>query len=228
MVVLTRKRKHGLLAACSCKGRMQGKWALVTVDVTPVQPQWVGCCHGGARSSRQSRRVAAAVVVQCPIFCWQIKSPEPLNAVMLLDEPKIRGGRVSSPGPTPQGQLPRYSTSHSHQFASSRARGPGLPPSGQDRVLQGLARTGRSCRHPVLKYCRRVCASGRGAALAGGVLNAAKLTQDWPRGRAFPTGWQGQVAVPLTQSLSSSRASVCCRCSPVQEVASYEQRWPCI
>lgn len=168
-----------------------------------MQPQWVGCCHGGAKSNKQSRRVAAAVVVHCPIFCWQIKSPEPLNAVVLLDEHKIRGGRVSSPGPAPP--------LHSHQFASSRAKGPGLAL----RVAKGeycrvwreqAGRVGIS--GPVL-YSGRVCAGGRGAALTGGVLNAPKLTQDWPRGKAFPTvGRARRIAVPLTQSTSSSRASV--------------------
>lgn len=179
---------------------MQGKWALVTVDVTPVQPQWVGCCHGGAKSNKQSRRVAAAVVVHCPIFCWQIKSPEPLNAVVLLDEHKIRGGRVSSPGPAPQGQLPRYIATGS---PAQGAKGPGLAL----RVAKGeycrvwREQAGRvGIAGPVLDS-GRVCAGGRGAALTGGVLNAPKLTQDWPRGKAFPTvGRARRIAVPFTQS----------------------------
>lgn len=104
-----------------------------------------------------------------------------LNAVVLLDEHKIHGGRVSSPVPTP----PR----HSHQFANSRAKGPGL-----------------ALRVAKAEYCRvwreqagRVAisgpefASGRGAVLAGGVLNPAtdpRLAKG-PRGQGLSDGLAG-------------------------------------
>jgi hypothetical protein len=154
-----------------------------------VQPQWVGCCQGGARSSKQSRRVAAAVVVQCAILCWQIKSPEAPNAVMLLDEHKIRGSRVSSPVPT----LPT-----SQQFASSRDQGP----KGQGSLsewprpnIAGSVENRQVVQLLLVVYIvhssRRVRASGRGAALTGGVLNAAKLAQDWARGQGVSDGLAG-------------------------------------
>lgn len=156
--------------------QLQGKWPLVTVDVTPAQPQQVGCCQGGARSNKQSRRVAAAVVVQCRICCWQIKSPEALNAVMLLDEHKIRGGRVSSPWPAPRGQFPMANSPTSHQFASSRAK--------TEHCRGWREQAGRLS----IAGSRRVWASGEAPCsllAGGGVLKAATLTQDWARGQAY-------------------------------------------
>ncbi|UKZ67407.1 uncharacterized protein TrAtP1_008568 [Trichoderma atroviride] len=187
---------------------MQGKWALVTVDVTPVQPQWVGCCHGGAKSSRQSRRVAAAVVVQCPIFCWQIKSPEPLNAAMLLDEHKIRGGRVSSPEPAPQGQLPPLQ--YIHRIAtSSPAQGPKGQGSLPEWPRRNIAGSGEN--RQVVLCCTVVGESAPAEEVprSGGVLNAAKLTQDWPRGKAFPTGWQGQAC---SGAFNAEFILISCKC----------------
>lgn len=206
------------------------------------------CSHNGwaavkvvpGAASSQSRRVAAAVVVQCPIFCWQIKSPEALNAAMLLDEHKIRGGRVSSPRPTPP--------LHSHQFASSRAREPGLAlrVAKPEYCRVWREQAGRvAIAGPVL-HCSTVgeSASGRRAAVAGGVLNAATLAQDWPRGKAFPTGWQGQAYSGAfnAEFMLVSRKCVCCRCSTVSGLvraalalhlsssfggASFRRRRPC-
>ncbi|KAL6890736.1 hypothetical protein GGI43DRAFT_217434 [Trichoderma evansii] len=196
---------------------MQGKWApqrcsaLVTVDATPVQPAWpqwwaargslpVKAVPRAASSPEGSPRLSEGYGSRHPIcnLYWQIKSPEARNAVLLLDEHKIRGDRVGSPLPAPPPD--RGSPSPGPKAQGS--------PSGQAGTLQGLARTGRSC----IAGSRRVCASGRGAALAGRWWCAEcsqadlRLAKGPRRIRRVGRAWL--IAVPLTQPLSSSRTSL--------------------
>lgn len=168
---------------CKVNGLPSG--ALVTVDVTAVQPQWVCQSGAGARcrsSPEGSPRLPEGHGSRHPrlSLCWQIKSPEALNAA-LLDEHKIRGDGVGSPWPAPP--------------PDTR----GSPAQGSRRTLQGPARKGRSC----IAGSRRVCVGGSSAALAGRWWWCAECSQAGPRLAKGPrrfrrTGRAGLIAVPLT------------------------------
>lgn len=77
---------------------MQGKWALVTVEVTPVQPQWVGCCQSGARSNKQ------------PVQKGRRGSRRPMSRLLLADQisggSQCRGVVGRAQDTRRQGQLP--------------------------------------------------------------------------------------------------------------------------
>lgn len=111
--------------------------------------------------------------------------------------------RTSSPGPTPPLQ-------YIHRIAtSSPAQGPKGQGSLPEWPRRNIAGSGEN--RQVVLCCTVVGESAPAEEVprSGGVLNAAKLTQDWPRGKAFPTGWQGQAC---SGAFNAEFILISCKC----------------